>query len=356
MLRAVLQEPLPRLDQYQEFSYNSVNTDFICWEGFASTGEVKSADLRAAIPQSMVYMEQQRLAQPHLRFVIGLAITGRDFTLTRADGMGVEHATLNMTKDSGALEMVRAAMGFALADDITLGRSPGFELREKTCRRFVTPEQKTQALVNRDHPDIGPATQVRESGHDDAHTMKTAKFPAFFQTPPDENGKKERYYLDYLADNRGSLVGRSTRVWCAYRQITALDDLDAVDVRDRNIAREALQTNKEVFVGPFALKIQNLAIDSAASLNSLHTEIKKAVEKDLREADDKTKTGAACILVPLQYVPRIVIFIVLRSNCLLRVYEATDIMRTIRGFTADIPTAIRDTPLRRETVSVSLFK
>ncbi|KAJ2912437.1 hypothetical protein MD484_g7990, partial [Candolleomyces efflorescens] len=302
MLRTSLQEPLPRLDQYQEFSYDSVNTDFICWEGFASTGDVKQTDTLTAITQSMIYMKQQRLAQPHLRFVIGLAITGHEFSLTRADTMGVEHITLDITKDSGALEMVRAAMGFALANDITLGCLPGFELCEKTCRRFATAEQKTQAMTGRDHPDIRPATQVRESGHDKVHTMKTAKFPTFFQTPPDENAKKERYYLDYLVDTRGSLVGRSTRVWCAYRQITAYGELESVDVRDRNAAKDALQKNEGVFVGPFALKIQNTMIDSATSSNSLHTEIRKAVEKDSKEGDEKAKAGAACILTPLQYV------------------------------------------------------
>ena len=167
MLRTSLQEPLPRLDQYQEFSYDSVNTDYICWEGFASTGDVKQTDTLAAITQSMIYMKHQRLAQPYLRSVIGLAITGREFSLTRADTMGVEHITLDITKDSGALEMVRAAMGFALANDITLGCLPGFELCEKTCRRFATAEHAVCLLlpwaVRRADPNRTRAVQVQEA-------------------------------------------------------------------------------------------------------------------------------------------------------------------------------------------------
>ncbi|EAU81350.2 other/FunK1 protein kinase [Coprinopsis cinerea okayama7 len=360
-LQTQLQFPVPVIHT-NGFDFNCLDTDYICWESFATTAEIcESEDLHSAISQSMIYMRQQFLAQPHLRMALGLTKTAGHITLTRADAMGVEHATFDSQSGWGVLETVRLALGFAIADDETLGHHPGFVLEEQHCLRYVDPPTKSRFMKDRgpvfvpstigvmtkaswlapenvqDADNVGDSNgQEKELGDGDtkgtAQDMKRCRVPFFFTVT--ENG--DRYYLDYPVRTCDELSGRMTRVWCAYRQLRRLDEIpDSVDERDRATAVEQLQAGKEVFVGPYALKIQNDAVDSVASRENLVMKIKEAVERE-----GGSRTGASYILPPE------------------RIHTNGNVIKLVRGFETsdDIPSAVCESQQRVEVVTISLYK
>ncbi|KAG6894951.1 hypothetical protein C0993_010409 [Termitomyces sp. T159_Od127] len=58
------------------------------------------------------------------------------------------------------------------------------------------------------------------------------------------------FYVKYLIEDRGSLVGRCTRVWCVYQEVFESDPL-----LDRY--QNELSKGHRVMKGPYALKIYN---------------------------------------------------------------------------------------------------
>ncbi|EAU82816.2 other/FunK1 protein kinase [Coprinopsis cinerea okayama7 len=360
-LQQQLLSPLPHLPDVDGFDFTCIDTDYICWKSFATTAEIgKSDDFRASLSQSMIYMQQQCLAQPHLRSVLGLTKSPDRITLTRADAMGVEHGTFDVRSGWGVVETVRLALGFAIADDETLGHLPGFELQEQRCLRYVDPPAKSQFMKNRgpifSPTSIGVATKTSwsiaeltgededaDNLEDDAEQekpndfeenaredMKCARVPLFFTV----SRSGDRYYLDFPIHIHGAF-GRMTRVWCAYRQLSRHDQIaELVDERDRGKAEAELKSGKEVYCGPYALKIQNDSVDSVASREKLVAKIKEAVDKEAKEG-----TGAMFILAPEQ------------------TYNNGNITKLVRGFeTCETPLAARGCSQREEIITVSLFK
>ncbi|KAG6874868.1 hypothetical protein C0993_011858 [Termitomyces sp. T159_Od127] len=65
------------------------------------------------------------------------------------------------------------------------------------------------------------------------------------------------FYVKYLIEDRGSLVGRCTRVWCVYQEVSESDP-----VLDRY--RNELSKANRVLKGPYALKIYNADMFSEA--------------------------------------------------------------------------------------------
>jgi len=236
-----------------KYDYAYVNNEYIDFEKLSCTGEVKTSEHSNAITQEMIYMEQQRLAQPQRHFVLGLAVSNGKLTLSRADSMGTEECTLSLNCGSGILEAIRVILGFAIANQEDFGQSPYFE-RSKDGKSW------------------------------------------YFNTPSEPS---QRYYLHHLTDNRGSLVGRMTRVWCAYRQVKTKDEIrklmhedDQMVVKEekkkwkeekrknKNKNNNNNNKKKRFFVGPYTLKIQYVDRDSINYKEGVGEQIKKVVEME----------------------------------------------------------------------------
>ncbi|KAF5372345.1 hypothetical protein D9615_009309 [Tricholomella constricta] len=56
-----------------------------------------------------------------------------------------------------------------------------------------------------------------------------------------------RYYTKYLLEDRGSLVGRCTRIWCAYREVSGSE-------RESLASVHKIDPDVPILIGPYALK------------------------------------------------------------------------------------------------------
>ncbi|KAJ2918861.1 hypothetical protein MD484_g1534, partial [Candolleomyces efflorescens] len=345
---------LPALDH--EYLCNK----YVCFQGFGATGEVKTRELLKAVQQELVYMQQHGMAQPHLRYVLGLAKADLKITFIREDAIGTEEVTLDGKLGSGMLEIIQLALGLGVATSEMLGADPAFEMSDD---REVSLESKedTPVVSNVDVTKVSvetggaslPPTESGTSGGKrkrGATTASSSKHPRL--TPPLNywapspvffNINKQRYFLDHLAQGRRSITGRQTRVWCAYLELEPGDIQDAPPKRDGSRvfpsihkddlskAKALLASKSRVFVGPYALKIQYADMDSPAMTNNIVENIQDIMKRD-------PEKGCKYLLVP-------------EWN-----HRGDEVISAIRGFESVPPTVEKKYIRRQELVSVSLFK
>ncbi|RPD60391.1 hypothetical protein L226DRAFT_217806 [Lentinus tigrinus ALCF2SS1-7] len=283
------------------FDADAVDISYACWPGILVTGENKQSNIISGTMQELVYMQHQRCTQPYLRFVLGFAFTKDEAVLLRADAIGTERHRMRKDSSTGVLELIQMVLGLTLADDGRLGVHPGFEFQEVT-RPFSTSKE-------------APPTQYR---HREA---------VYLNIDPDSaSGDASRYYLDYVVDNRGSLSGRRTVVWSAWREVEACD----ASICDEHVTPNSRDC---VFVGPYALKMHYADINSRAQRSS--------IEEGVKGHADKGGDGAQYVLLPKE------------------TWFGELVHQSVRGFAheEDIPESVRSgTTIRREIISISPLK
>ncbi|KAJ3527901.1 hypothetical protein NMY22_g9609 [Coprinellus aureogranulatus] len=342
--------------------FSKVDSSRIHWAGLVATGEVKKNEPTDSIRQEFIYMECQRLAQPYLRYVLGFSGTQSECALIRADAIGAEECRLKKSNGWGVLDIVRLSLGFVVADERLLGVHPFFELEKElgNVNVYTSGEDFPQAgatlqsgsllqtSTTTDNAEASGSVSGSTSNKRKAESQlqpqrKRAKMrpecrarKAIFVTIPDvENpARKTRFYLDYIADNRGGLVGRATRVWCVYQEILDVQAArDAIRKEDLQEALETLGTKGRVFVGPYALKLQNVDMQSASYKDDVQAIIKLKAEED--------PEGSKFVLVPQS------------------IWKGAKILDAVRGFTSneDVPARVREQlSERQEVFSLSLYK
>ncbi|KAG5649917.1 hypothetical protein H0H81_001495 [Sphagnurus paluster] len=72
-----------------------------------------------------------------------------------------------------------------------------------------------------------------------------------------QKDQKTRYYVKYLLEDRGSLVGRCTRIWCVYEEVVGA-------TKDKLAKENKLDVARPIFIGPYALKFYYADINTEA--------------------------------------------------------------------------------------------
>ncbi|KAG6876484.1 hypothetical protein C0992_012810 [Termitomyces sp. T32_za158] len=209
----------------------------VCFPNLLITGEGKKTNMRSAAVQATVHMRQQRRTQPWLRFCLGLMATKDEMGLLRADGTGVEKFIFPKNLGHGVFESIRLSLGILLATDQELGQHPSFYLRSVTKFRPTIPSTPTN------FPDIPHRLISREVNWIILQEEKLHGKHLFDRAPT-------VFYVKHLIEDRGSLVGRCTRVWCVYQEVFNSDPLF-------NRYRNVLPAGSCVMKGPYALKAYN---------------------------------------------------------------------------------------------------
>jgi hypothetical protein len=340
---------------------DQLDTSYACWPGISISGKNQYQNISVGAVQALAYMDQQRRTQAHRRYVLGLALNEDEIGLLRADGVGTERRTVDKSSATGVVEVVQLALGLVVADDAVLGAHPAFELVERVAPSASFTEattNKTDATENLKPGEVGAQTKYvhsdnpqtsqtvspyrsypgpRRTGHFPVRSLSgqvlspslqdgPTSSPQTSPTDPEQyrfpealfvmlfnedihlpvsarnkdNKGTTRYYLHYLADSRGSLVGRCTRVWCACKE-TSWDD-EAVHPDDRLQA----PTDARVYVGPYALKLQNIDMTTEAYQKDIVTTLMDKCDEE----------GAKYVLLPETYVTRsICLFLCKLGSC-----------------------------------------
>ncbi|KAI0721369.1 hypothetical protein C8T65DRAFT_735381 [Cerioporus squamosus] len=279
------------------FDADKLDVSYACWPSILLSGENKQSDIRSGILQELVYMQQQRCTRPHLRSVLGLACTRDETVFLRADAIGTERCQIRNRSSTGVVELIQLVLGLTLANDERLGVHPAFVFQDVT--RPFSSSKGAQAMPYRYRQAV-----YMDTGADSA------------------SGEATRFYLDHLVDNRGSLTGRHTVVWSAFRE---------VDACDPSICEEHLGGGDRVFVGPYALKMYYADVETRAQ--------KTDIEQYVR--NHASQEGAKCVLLPD------------------KTWRLEKVHRSVRGFAFEnlIPETVRrKMTIRQEVVSVSPLK
>ncbi|KAJ7217116.1 hypothetical protein GGX14DRAFT_541733 [Mycena pura] len=216
---------------------NYLDMSRFCWPEVQLTVDTKFSDLYHAILQEFVYMRQQRRTQPWMKFIVGLIFTKTFIGVLRADSLGLEQCIFERNSSRGVLDSVRICLGLVQTTSLQRGQHEAFELSDvKTLgpphlvsksdgpskTRFDGPSETTKAedLVEYTHR---TARIIRLRGDRIHHS-------------PDDTKPNVVYYVHYLVQDNGSLVGRGSRIFCVSRQTKHEDGVS-------------------LFVGPYALKV-----------------------------------------------------------------------------------------------------
>ncbi|KAF5372383.1 hypothetical protein D9615_009294 [Tricholomella constricta] len=259
----------------------------VCFPNILLPGEAKQSDMKAAVVQCSVYMRQQRRTQPWLRFCLGLMATKNKLGILRADAMGVEECYFKKDIGCGVIEAIRLALGITLATNEELGLHPAFSLRDTEAPSLPESEATTgkkrpaPSTNTDDQPDLKKARTAGASSstRDPALPAKYRYREVNFVTL--ENSKRHlpetlvstethtRYYTKYLLEDRGSLVGRCTRIWCAYREVSGSE-------RESLASVHKIDSHMPIFIGPYALKFYCADIQTEAYTQDILIKAKKA--------------------------------------------------------------------------------
>ncbi|KAG6879975.1 hypothetical protein C0992_008568 [Termitomyces sp. T32_za158] len=259
----------------------------VCFPNMLIPGEGKQTDMRAAIGQAMVYMRQQRRTQPWQRFCLGLMVTKDKMGLLRSDATGVEECVFPKNIGRGVIESIRLSLGILIATDQELGQHPSFFLRSVTK---VVKKDEGDDIGNDDNGQGAKKRRSRpvsvtlgkERKSKKLRSQTSQPIPSSPTDPPPrprrltyrevnwiilDEGKLHgrhlsdqvptKFYVKYLIEDRGSLVGRCTRVWCVYQEVFESDPL-----LDRY--QNELSKGNRVMKGPYALKLYNADMFSEA--------------------------------------------------------------------------------------------
>ncbi|KAF5372297.1 hypothetical protein D9615_009302 [Tricholomella constricta] len=252
-----------------------LDTSHVCFPNVLVPGEGKQTRMGAAVARCAVHMDQQRRTQPWLRFSLGLMATKDELGLLRADATGMEECVFRKDTGRGVIEAIRLLLGIMLATDQELGHHPAFSLRDTEV--LSVPELDATTGDKRPAPSADTDDQPDLKRARTADASPITRYPA----PPAkyrfrevnfvtlENSKRHlpepsvssenhtRYYTKYLLEDRGSLVGRCTRIWCAYREVCGSEKESLASVHK-------IDPDMPIFIGPYALKFYCADIQSEA--------------------------------------------------------------------------------------------
>jgi hypothetical protein len=210
------------------------------WPEVVFTGVAKETELIESAAEALTYARAQRRVQPWLEYTIGLVATKTRCGMLRADPVGVEWCLLDQTSSHGVLEVVRLALGILLSGEDSLGLHPAFTLKhiERDLPDRAIPIAKEQrpgcATVEIQATKLKHRTVafITLDSRDTSAVQQSSSAPSL--PAPYVN-----YYVHRLMEDRGSLIGRSTRIFVVSRETTS----------DR-------RTRTRQFDGPFILKMQ----------------------------------------------------------------------------------------------------
>ncbi|KAJ7334153.1 hypothetical protein DFH08DRAFT_965896 [Mycena albidolilacea] len=235
-----------------------------CWPELRLTAEGKLKKLHNAMLQELVYMRQHRRTQPWMRSVIGLAVTTDTIAVLRADTLGVEQCVFARESSRGVLDSICLCLGLVLLNGVQRGRHKAFQLaavktlgpphvRSKVAQqptsapsRMKTTQPGTPTRAPRTRSTTQPAKGATPApvsvAADVEYTHRTVRFIMLdggdkIHYPKNFDIACIRYYVHYLVQDDGSLVGRCLRIFCVSRED---EGTDAKTAR---------------FIRPYALKI-----------------------------------------------------------------------------------------------------
>ncbi|KAG5639211.1 hypothetical protein H0H81_005690 [Sphagnurus paluster] len=269
-----------------------LDMSYVCFPNVRVPGEGKQTDMRAAIVQTCIYMRQQRRTQPWLRFGLGLMSTRNQLGLLRADATGIEEYVFTKSTGHGVVESIRLALGVMLATDYELGDHPCFSFRERVIFNSdpaLTGEKRSAASDEKPSNKkawMSTSTSPSPTSNQDPPkptryhlkevnliTLANSEHQPPFKPNNSPGPGQTRYYVDYLVEDRGSLVGRCTRIWCVYKEVTGGEKEDPI-IRDHKFPPET-----HLLTGPYALKFYCADIHSEAYAENI---LEKAVEADVK--------------------------------------------------------------------------
>lgn len=209
---------------------------------------------------------------------MGLIVTKDKFGILRADATGIEECIFEKASSRGVVDVIRVALGITLATEQERGVHPSFSFREKETS--VETDAKCSAPLG------------EESVEQKAHVSKTGSLPP--TKPPAREPKtfrhrkvdivtlpnnklhpeasangETRFYAKTLIEDRGSLIGRCTRVWCVYAEVLA-------DEKIKVVQKYNIPTMAPIFSGPYALKLYCADVLSEAYKDDILSKVIKA--------------------------------------------------------------------------------
>jgi hypothetical protein len=229
------------------------------WSHVQVTGEARLFQKGAAINQALVYMRALRLAQPWRCFVIGLTINKTEIGIIRADPNGAEQCFVDHSSLRGMIEMVRMTLGMMMASDQDLGHHPWMELGTISRAKNLEAERQQSSGSNK--------KQKVEFEH---QVVQYINIPASAShhpsLAPDDSRildcPSARYFVHEFLEDRGSLVGRCSRLFVVSRQVKP-----PADTVPRSSAPH--------FEGPYILKMFYAEITSSCVDTHIMEDIKK---------------------------------------------------------------------------------
>jgi hypothetical protein len=321
---------------HEQEARDHLDLRYVCWPMVEGVGAVRHRDKSQATTQELGYMCKQLRAQPWLRFAVGWFATDDLLGTVRADPIGVEQCVVNRWSSRGALETVRFALGFTVATHGERGHHPAFTLERVDVRPDVPVERNqhpaqpysSQSPRKRSHSKTAEESSSTASDETSRTTRKKAKIDEVAGSKADEESatitgvadsddpahpdirysrhirfitlahsarhypKLEpterlntctQYFVHHLVHNRRSVSGRSARVFCVSREVTA----DDPDIENQE---QWLQYSDEdrKFIGVYALKLYYAPHSSECYKEDL---IGKARQREIKT-----------ILLPTRYV------------------------------------------------------
>ncbi|RDB21963.1 hypothetical protein Hypma_011048 [Hypsizygus marmoreus] len=328
--------PPPWIDnaarEYMEHTFLDLSR--VCFPNIVLPGECKQTDMMASVVQCIGHMCQQRRTQPWLRFGLGLVATKDQLGLLRADAMGLEECIFKKNTGRGIIETVRLALGIMLATEPEQGVHPSVGFREKEIPSVVGSAVTTGSDLPESSRDEPPRKRSRTDAGSSVSIPRPAKYRykevnfitldhqprTFSRDPPLPAKGRTRYYVKYLLQDHGSLVGRCTRIWCVYREVLGADKSKLTTLHN-------IPATTPVYIGPYALKFYYADVRSEAYKHDI---LGVAVEKKVKH-----------VLLPTQ------------------AWYTGRVLETLRGLkSGEVPKGLKKTDLkdREEIMMISPFK
>ncbi|KAJ7773469.1 hypothetical protein B0H16DRAFT_1880878 [Mycena metata] len=223
---------------------NYLDMTRFCWPELELSAEAKLSDIHDAVLQELVYMRQQRRTQPWMKFIVGLVLTTRIMGILRADTLGIEQCTFSRDCSRGVLDTVRICLGLVRTSCHQRGQHEAFELHNTETfapphlELKSTPSTKTRPSKTTVDFDLDNLFAVPDPAFKYIH--RTVRFIKLrgdkIHYSPDDTKPNITFYVHYVVQDRGSLVGRCPRIFCVSRETESKGSI-------------------RQFVGPYALKV-----------------------------------------------------------------------------------------------------
>jgi hypothetical protein len=261
---------------HEQEAHDHLDLRYVCWPIVEGVGAVKHRDKSQAATQELGYMQKQLRAQPWLRFAVGWFATDDLLGIVRADPIGVEQCVVTRWSSRGALETVRFALGFTVATHGERGHHPAFTLERfdirldvpgkrdqhpaqpsssqsprkrshsktaeesfstasdemsRTSRKKAKIDEVTGSMASKESTTVTGVADSDIPAYPDIRYFRRIRFITLANSarhypklePNDRLSACTQYFVHHLVHNRHSVSGRSARVFCVSREVTADD-------------------------------------------------------------------------------------------------------------------------------------